>query len=173
MAMRKTIEDARLLFRNFAGREGQYNREGDRNFAVVIDDPKIYKAMIDEGWNIKTLSGRDEGEPDAHYVQVSVNYDGRFPPKVVMITERMGRKIRTDLTENEIETLDWVDIASADMTLNPYEWSVQGNSGVKAYLKSLFVTINVDELESKYSDVPYQNELEDDYIEGVVVEEGE
>ncbi len=32
------VEDARLIFRNFAGKEGQYNREGDRNFAVILPD---------------------------------------------------------------------------------------------------------------------------------------
>lgn len=160
MALRKTIEGARLLFRNFAGREGQYNREGDRNFAVVIEDEALIKSLEDEGWNVKYLDPRDEDDKATAYLQVSVNYDGKFPPKVVMITERLGKRVRTDLDEESIESLDWVDIASADMTLNPYEWSVQGKSGVKAYLKSLFVVINLDELEAKYAEVPYREELD-------------
>lgn len=161
MALRKTIEGARLLFRNFAGREGQYNREGDRNFAVVIEDKALIKSMEEEGWNIKYLNPRDEEDEPTAYLQVSVNYGGKFPPKVVMITERLGKRIRTDLDESSVESLDWVDISSADMTLNPYEWSVQGKSGIKAYLKSLFVVINLDELESKYAEVPYQDEIEE------------
>lgn len=141
------MEDARIIFRNFAGREGMYNREGDRNFCVLLDD-ETAQLMAKDGWNVKYLRPRDEEETEQAYLQVSVNFKGR-PPRVVMITSRG----RTTLQEDEVELLDWADILTADLIMRPYEWAVNGKTGIKAYLQSIFVTIEEDELELKYADV--------------------
>lgn len=143
------MEGVQITFRNFAGKEGQYNREGDRNFAVLLDD-KVAQDMAADGWNIKYLKPREDDE-DPHeqaYLQVTVSFKGR-PPQVVLITSRG----KSTLTEDEIEVLDWADIRNVDMYVRPYEWSVGGRSGVKAYLKSMYVTIEEDELEQKYADL--------------------
>lgn len=141
------MENVRIIFRNFAGREGMYNREGDRNFCVLLDED-VADAMARDGWNVKTLKARDEDEADQAYLQISVNFKGR-PPRVVMITSRG----RTTLQENEVEILDWADIRTTDLIIRPYEWAVNGKTGVKAYLQSIFITIDEDELELKYAAV--------------------
>lgn len=146
------LEDVRIVFRNFAGKEGQYNREGDRNFAVLLDEEKASE-MERAGWNVKELRPREEGDSPQPYIQVAVNYKGK-PPRIVMVTSRG----RTPLSEEEVDVLDWADIASTDLIIRPYEWTVNGKSGVKAYLQSLFANINEDELELKYSDVPDSNQ---------------
>ncbi len=56
------IEDARLIFRNFTGKEGQYNNEGARNFSVILTDD-VAVEMLRDGWNVKYLEPREEGEP--------------------------------------------------------------------------------------------------------------
>lgn len=141
------MENVRMIFRNFAGREGMYNREGDRNFCVLLDH-ETAEAMARDGWNVKMLSARDEDEEDQPYLQVAVNFKGK-PPRIVMITSRG----RTTLYEDEVEILDWADIRTTDMIIRPYEWAVNGKTGIKAYLQSIFVVIEEDALELKYAEI--------------------
>ncbi|MBA3551189.1 hypothetical protein H0W32_03205 [Patescibacteria group bacterium] len=139
------VENARLVFRNFAGKEGQYNREGDRNFGVILPED-IAQQMLEDGWNIKYLSSREDDEPDTPWISVAVNFKNR-PPKVVVITSTS----RTHLSEDSVEVLDWADVQTADLIITPYVWEVNDKSGVKAYLKSLYITIEEDDLDRKYA----------------------
>ena len=147
------VEDATIIFRNFSGKEGQYNREGDRNFAVILP-PEVAEQMALDGWNVRQLDPREEGDEPTPYVQVAVNFNNR-PPRVVLLTSTT----RTQLDEASVEVLDWSDIKTADLIARGYEWSVNGKSGVKAYLQSLFVTIEEDALERKYAF--YENDGEE------------
>jgi len=143
------MEGVRIIFRNFSGKEGQYNREGDRNFAVLLDEPTA-QAMAEDNWNVKWLRPREdeEGETPQAYLPVSVNFKGR-PPRIVLITSRG----RTNLDEGSVEMLDWADILNVDLIVRPYEWTVNEKSGIKAYLQSIYVTIEEDALEIKYSEL--------------------
>lgn len=144
-----TIENARILFRNFSGQEGRYNRAGDRNFCLLLD-PELAERMASDGWNIKVLQAREEGEDDTPYVQVTVGFKGR-PPRVVMLSSRG----RTDLDEETVDVLDHVYFDKIDLIIRPYSWEINDKTGVTAYLKSFWATIQEDELDLKYADVEY------------------
>lgn len=148
---RLLLEDVRIVFKNFEGREGMYNREGDRNFSVVIPSHEMAEQMSADGWNIKFPKPLPDGTPSDRLptMPVSISYKNR-PPRIVMITS----KGRTTLNEDELILLDWADIRSVDLLVNPYHWNVSGNTGIKAYAQSVFVTIEEDPLELKYQHLP-------------------
>lgn len=144
------MEEVSIIFRNFAGKETDFNREGDRNFCVLLNE-EIAQAMAEDGWNIKMLKPRedaDEGEPEQAYLPVKMKFDKGKPPKIVQITSRGP----TNLGEDEVEMLDWVDILNVDLIVRPYHWNVNGKTGISAYLQSMYVTIDEDYLDRKYAE---------------------
>lgn len=143
-----TIEDAQLIFKNFAGEEDKYNRAGDRNFSVILPDD-LAAVMEKDGWNVKWLEPRDEGDTPTAYIAVAVGYKFK-PPRVTMITSTA----RTPLTEDMVGVLDYADMEMVDLIIRGFDWDVNGKQGTKAYLQTMFVTIAEDELERKYAQGP-------------------
>lgn len=145
------LEGVRIIFRNFSGKEGQYNREGDRNFGVIIPSDDVAKAMLSDGWNVKYLQPREDDEDgvETPWLSVSVNFEKGRPPKIMLVTQE-GRK-RTPLDSETVDQLDWADIQNVDLIVRPYTWEVSGRTGVKAYLQSMYISIEEDELERKYA----------------------
>ena len=158
------LNDAQIRFRNFSGAPGQYNAQGQRNFCALLPED-VAQAMMDDGWNVKYLKPREEGDLPQAYIKIKVNFAGPRPPKIHMITSK-GRR---QLTEDMVDILDWADFAKVDLIMSPYKYDVNGNQGVSAYLQTIFVTIREDELELRYSDVP-EIEMGQDIIEGEIVD---
>lgn len=140
------IEDAKLIFRNFTGLAKEFNSEGDRNFSVVLE-PETAKKMMEAGWRVKQLKAREEGEEGDYHLKVKVNYKTGRPPRCVLLTSQN----RTELGSEEVSIFDMADIQKADLIINGY-WSDMAGGGYTGYLKTLFVTINEDDLEKKYSE---------------------
>ena len=144
-----TLNDVQIRFRNFSGNQGQYNALGQRNFCALLPEDTA-EAMARDGWNVKYLKPREEGDVPQAYIKIKVNFSGPRPPKIYMINSRG----RVQLGEDMVTILDWADFAKVDLIISPYKYDVNGNQGVTAYLQTIFCTIREDELELRYSDVP-------------------
>lgn len=148
------IENARLIFKNFAGEQTKYNRAGNRNFCVILDN-EVAKDLLDDGWNVRYLRPREDEDEPTPYLQVAVAF-GNIPPKITMISG----KSKTPINEDTIDTLDYAEISNVDLIIRPYNWEVNGKTGVKAYLKTMYVEIEQDVFASKYDclddeDIPF------------------
>lgn len=137
------IDNARITFRNFSGNEGKFNPAGNRNFAILLPTG-IAEKMEADGWYIRWLNNNPDEPPQA-MVTVKLNF-GNYPPNVVLVSD--GHMSR--MTEENVGKLDFAELQNVDLIIRGYEWEVQGKSGIKAYLKTGYFTLVVDELAKKY-----------------------
>lgn len=146
------IDDAHIIYRNFSGVGGKFNREGDRNFAIVIPDQEAADALIKEGWNVKIKPPREDGDSPFMYLPVKVKFNERGPACYLVTGSRMNK-----LDEDSVSCLDDVDILSVDLDVRPYDWVVNGKEGRTAYLQSIKVTQQIDRFaaSSNNEDAPF------------------
>lgn len=135
------IDDARIIWRNFAGIGDKYNREGDRHFTLLIDNEELANALINDkneygvGWNVRVKPPRDEDEEPFVTMKIKVKFTGRGPNVYLKTGDAMIR-----LDEESIDCLDKIDIASVDLDIRPYDDIVSGKPFRAAYLQSMCVT---------------------------------
>lgn len=157
------IEGAKLIFRNFQGKKTKYNREGDRNFGVLLDDDLAEKLKRD-GWRVKYRPPRED-DPDQYqqpWLPVKVRFDP-YPPIAMLINSRGKKRLHEDI----IDQLDWSVISNCDVIIRPYNYpALEGRpSGVSAYLKAIYVTVSEDEFAEKYANIPDLDEPDGEYEE--------
>lgn len=139
------IDDARIVHRNFSGAGSKFNREGDRNFSLVIEDEEIKDALVEAGWNVKIRPAREEGEEPFMFLPVKIKFNDRGPAVYLKTGSAMNR-----LDEDTIGCLDDIDIIGVDLDIRPFDWDVNGKTGRTAYLQSLHVTQEVDRFAERY-----------------------
>lgn len=147
------IEHAEIRFNNFSGIEKNFNPAGKRNFCVMLDKDTAER-LVDQGWNVRFLPALDDEDPRA-YIQVSLGYPEDYPnlwPKVVLINS-FGKR---ELTQDQLAILDQSisNFENVDVVIRPRSWEFNGKHGVKAMLKSIYVTVKEDEFELKYAGLP-------------------
>lgn len=141
-----TLVDCRIFARNFSGAETQFNAKGNRNFCVIIDDVELAEQMMRDGWNVKQLKPRDDGEPGAYFINVKANYGKGRPPRVYEVIA--GKRI--ELGEDDVHALDIEELERVDLTIRPFQWEVQDKSGVKGYLQTGYFYVREDALDALF-----------------------
>lgn len=153
------IDDARIIFRNFRGEGGKFNKEGDRNFALIIPNEEMAEALQNDvnkfgaGWNVKIKPPREEGDEPFIYLPVKVKFNDRGP----IVYLQSGRN-RVKLDEESVSMLDDIDIASVDLDIRPYDSEINGKPFRAAYLQSMCVTQDIDRFSSRFAEEEHPEE---------------
>lgn len=152
------IDDAKIVYRNFRGEGSKYNREGDRNFSLVIPNREIADRLIEDGWNVKIKPSNNEEEDEFITLPVKVKFNDRGP-QVFIVSGESHRKLK----EDTVAMLDDIDIASVDLDIRPYDWTIQEGtpnekSGRTAYLQSIKVIQNIDRISAQFAEEEYPEE---------------
>ena len=153
------VDDARIIFRNFEGRGDKYNREGERNFALLLDDQEIVDALLDDkneegvSWNVKIKPPKEEGDSPFMYLPVKVKFNGRGPIVWLISGHR-----RTRLDEEDVDILDQIDIRSVSMDIRPYDDEINGKAFRAAYLQSMEVIQEIDRFSARWAEEEHPEE---------------
>lgn len=145
------FENAKMIFRNFSGRGSMFNAEGTRNFCLPISREKA-TILEREGWKVKWP--KDPESDRDPYIPVAVRFfgtpdqeDGR-DPRIFVRNSAHDQFVK--YTENMVGNLDNAEIDTCDIVIRPRQWEMNGKTGIKAYLKSMYVTLMQDDFYGKY-----------------------
>ena len=142
------IEGAMIIWKNFSGERDKFN-PGKRGFSVVIDDTVMADELRQEGWNVKDRplqEGTDDSEQE-WTLPVKLNMN-RYTQVWLIVGNH-----KTLLDEDTVSQLDVVDIVNCDISIRPYEWEMNGRTGITAYVDSMYVTIRENKFAEKYADL--------------------
>ena len=150
-----TFKDVTLRFKNFSGRETDFNAAGNRNFHVDLTEDMVdYLNNVElttksgrtvKGANVKTYvpkASDDNPNPEPRY-SIKVLF-GTYPPEEMWYVTSRG-KIR--LTMDTVGNLDRMRIERAKVMVSLSTYEKGPNVGITAYLKKLIVWVQEDDFD--------------------------
>lgn len=140
------IDGARITHKNFSGKATMYNREGDRNFSLIIDTIEDAELLRSLGWNVKIKESAIAGEPPFMTLKVKVKFGG-YGPDVYLTS---GNSVNL-LNEQTVGILDKIAIANIDLDIRPYDTEVNGKPIRSAYLNGADVIQLTDRFADKHA----------------------
>lgn len=146
------IDDAEITFRNFAGVEKEFNKEGDRNFSLVIRDPDLADRLAEYGWNVRIRPPRNDGDAPFIHLPVKVVFNSPYPLTIKLVREGMRP---LELDEDSVKCLDHMDIERIDMDIRPHDWVISEGKpsekrGRSAKLQTMYVVQRPNRFAERY-----------------------
>ena len=140
-----SIEDTTFIFRtNFSGDPERDTFGSDARVAnVIIPDERQALELMDAGFNVKMTKprpGEEEGFSPTYYVQIKVNYDTEWPPKIYVVSGNAEPRL---LDEETIAELDYIYVSNVNVVLNPYVNSRTNKCSL--YIRTMYVEQDIED----------------------------
>lgn len=149
------ISDAQIkwAFSHFDGREDTFNAEGDHNFQIILPEGMVPE-LRQQGWSIREMPGYEEGDPSEFLLKVKISY--RFEaPKIYLIKTNpetgVTRKYRCE--QRDLADITRRTTKKIDVIIKPNFWSHGQSSGITAYVKELYATVEQSRFADRYDDL--------------------
>lgn len=167
------FENCNIDFSNFAGEGSKYNKAGERDFTLSINDEESATALRDQGWGMQAVTNNPaerERLEAAGWRNVKLNEyvdETKFRLKVKIsfnppspriapskITTYCGRVV-TDISEAAAAKLDGLigRFESVDVEVRPRWWLDDATNewNIKAYLHDMRIVLQSSKLDEKYA----------------------
>ena len=158
------FENVKIKYSNFAGRQTEFNEEGERNFNVVIEDEELAETLKNDGWNVKVKVPKDrdgrviEGAKVSYLLPVKVKFSN-YPPTINLVTQKgvdfKGEPVYNvrQLDEETARLVDDVEFQRIDLVVRPYPYKDKrtGDSKISAYLNEFWGLVKENKFASRYS----------------------
>lgn len=149
------LENAKLVFTNFEGREKPpYNRAGDRNICIDLTDmdPAFINQLKAAGWNVYESDNPEANVRISLAVKIKFNHQyPQFNPKIYKVNDAgVNAGIPVLLDEAAVGELDYMQITGADVIIRPYNYDIAGRVGIAAYLDTAYIRTCPDIFAAKY-----------------------
>lgn len=142
------LENVAIIHRNFSGAIKEFNKTGQRTFSIILTNDEA-EELLEKGLSVRQRPAKEDPNEVFCFLPCTIGYNN---PNMKPLIYRINGQRMTQLFESNVGTLDGADIESADVTLNLRPWSVNGSSGIKCYVQSMYVKTAEDRFASKYAD---------------------
>ena len=154
------IKNPEIFQINFAGRITDRNPNGRRQFSWKIPTDELAEQLKADGWNVWYTKESEKYGESRPCIDVEIRYHQEkelqyLNPKIYKVTS----KKKTLLTEDLVADLEKDEIIDIDLWINPSYWNVNGKSGIKAYVDTMWITVEEDDTIEKYAHLDEVEEL--------------
>lgn len=183
-----TLLDCELEGKNFSGSTGlwwdKFNDGTKRKVAIKLTEEEA-NWFASQGAKVRVMEPNEKYPDPKFFIEVNISYKGKHAPapgqawntyehgpRIVMVVPGGTNR---DLTEETVGNLDRSYITKIDMEINLGQAKLRDGSrvmrngvpGITLYAERIFATVERNELEARYEDIPAEASIvdEEDYQE--------